>query len=254
LPLSFTHFTASKLKVFGDDAFGKVTSRCKVAAAVVNYLMEKNRVFFAVASGRQRIPGCVRLINEETFKSAVVDIVKCVADANLQCHYVGDGDCDVEVAGLGLPPSALTYGSIPSAETLFRRSLHEVKSLLESKAYLKNPDSVEAAASRHEAVVLEGINILMAGGKINSPAEASMETPHNNNSNNECRSHSIDTYRSSHNNDTDRNSTNNNGNNRSREKSSIRASPTASLLTIDDASSKQKSPATMMVEASILAH
>jgi len=113
---------------------------------------------------------------------------------------------------------------------------------------------VEAAATRHEAVVLEGINILMAGGEINSPAEASMETPHNSNSNNECRSHSIDTYRSSHNNDTDRNSTNNNGNNRSREKSSIRASPTASLLTIDDASSKQKSPATMMVEASILAH
>jgi len=251
-PIRLCHlliFTASKLKVFGDDAFGKVTSRCKVAAAVVNYLMEKNRVFFAVASGRQRVPGRVRLINEETFKSAVVDIAKCVADANLQRHYVGDGDGDVEVAGLGLPPSALTDGSIPSAETLFKRSLHEVKGLLESKAYLKNPDSVEAAASRQEAVVLEGINILMAGGEINSPAETSTETR-----NNERTSRSIDTDRSSNNNDTDRNSTNNNGNNRSRERSSIRASPTASLLTVDDdVSSKRKSPATMMAEASVLA-
>ncbi len=76
-------FTASKLKEFGDDALRKVTSRCKVAAAVVNYLLEKNHVFFAVASGRQRVPSRVRLINEETFKSAVVDIAKCVADANL---------------------------------------------------------------------------------------------------------------------------------------------------------------------------
>jgi hypothetical protein len=39
--------------------------------------------FFAVASGRQHVPSRVRLINEETFKSAVVDIAKCVADANL---------------------------------------------------------------------------------------------------------------------------------------------------------------------------
>jgi hypothetical protein len=72
------------LKEFGDDALRKVTSRCKVAAAVVNYLLEKNHVFFfAVASGRQHVPSRVRLINEETFKSAVVDIAKCVADANL---------------------------------------------------------------------------------------------------------------------------------------------------------------------------
>jgi hypothetical protein len=48
-PIHLCHlllFTASKLTVFGDDAFGKVTSRCKVAAAVVNYLVEVNRVFF----------------------------------------------------------------------------------------------------------------------------------------------------------------------------------------------------------------
>jgi len=71
------------LKEFGDDALRKVTSRCKVASAVVNYLLEKNHVFFAVASGRQHVPSRVRLINEKTFKSAVVDIAKCVADANL---------------------------------------------------------------------------------------------------------------------------------------------------------------------------
>jgi hypothetical protein len=49
-PICLCHlllFTASKLKVFGDDAFRKVTSRCKVAAEVVNYLMEVNRVFFS---------------------------------------------------------------------------------------------------------------------------------------------------------------------------------------------------------------
>jgi hypothetical protein len=85
-----------------------------------------------------------------------MDIVKCVGDANIQCHYVGDGDGDISVAGLGLPPSALTDGSIPSAEILFKRSLHEVKGLLESKAYLRNPDSAEATAGCQEALVLEG--------------------------------------------------------------------------------------------------
>jgi hypothetical protein len=65
-PIRLCHlllFTASKLKVFGDDAFGKVTSRCKVAAAVVNYLMEVNRVFFSVTAGRQCFSGRVRQIN-----------------------------------------------------------------------------------------------------------------------------------------------------------------------------------------------
>jgi hypothetical protein len=58
-------------------------------------------------------------------------------------------------------------GSIPSAETFFKCSLHEVKGLLESKAYLRNPDSAEATAARQEAIVLEGINVIMSGGKIN---------------------------------------------------------------------------------------
>jgi hypothetical protein len=97
-PIHLCHLllcTASKLKVFGDDAFGKVTSRCNVAAAVVNYLMEVNRVFFSVTAGQQRVPGCVRQINAETFKSAVMDIIKCVGDANIQHHHVGDGDISV---------------------------------------------------------------------------------------------------------------------------------------------------------------
>ncbi len=113
-PIQLCHlliFTASKLKVFRDDAFGKVTSRCKVAAAVVNVLLLKNRILFLVTVGRQRLPARVQLINEEIFKSTIVDVVKCVADANFQCHYVGDGAGNVALAGFGLPPSALRWYS-----------------------------------------------------------------------------------------------------------------------------------------------
>jgi hypothetical protein len=49
-------FTAYKLKVFGEDAFGKVASRCKATTVVINYLLEQNHVFYPVSSGRQRIP------------------------------------------------------------------------------------------------------------------------------------------------------------------------------------------------------
>jgi hypothetical protein len=124
-PIRLCHLlilTASKLKVFGDDAFGKVTSRCKVAAAVVNVLLLKNRILFPVAVGYQRLPARVRLINKEIFKSTIVDVVKCIADANLQRHYVGDGAGSVALAGFGLPPSALTDGTAPIAEILFKRS------------------------------------------------------------------------------------------------------------------------------------
>ncbi len=34
--------TAHKLKVFGEDAFGKVTTRCSVAANITNYLLKQN--------------------------------------------------------------------------------------------------------------------------------------------------------------------------------------------------------------------
>ena len=245
-PIRLCHlliFTACKLKVFGDDAFGKVTSRCKVAASVMNFLLQKNRVFFPVTAGHQRIPARVRLINQETFKAAVVDIVKCIADANLQRHYVGDGAGDVAIAGLGLPPSALTDGTAPSAEILFKHSLHDLKGLLDSKAYLKNPDSAEAAAARHEAIVLDGINTILAGGQI-AAARAIQESQNagsttNNSANN-------NTTGNDNNPNTTESNTNNNNN--------IRGSPTVSLLTADDNSTGKlkRSPATMMAEASLL--
>ena len=56
-------FTAWKLKIFGEDAYGKVTARCKVGSNIINYLLEKNRVFFPVTAGRQRVPTRVRSIN-----------------------------------------------------------------------------------------------------------------------------------------------------------------------------------------------
>ncbi len=49
--------TAYKLIFFGEDAYGKVTvrckvtARCKVASTIVNYLLEKNWVFLTVTSG-----------------------------------------------------------------------------------------------------------------------------------------------------------------------------------------------------------
>jgi hypothetical protein len=157
-------FTAWKLKIFGEDAYGKVTACCKVGSNIINYLLEKNRVFFPVTAGRQRVPTRVRSINEETFKSAVVDLVKCCSDTALQRHYVGDGHGDPSIAGLGIPPGALTDGSAPSAEILFKRSLHEVKGLLESKSYLSNPNSAAATAARAQAVILDGINDILSGG------------------------------------------------------------------------------------------
>jgi len=65
---------------------------------------------------------------------------------------------------LGFPPRALTDGSAPSAEILFKRSLHEVKGLLESKSYLSNPNSAAATAARAQAVILDGINDILSGG------------------------------------------------------------------------------------------
>jgi hypothetical protein len=93
----------------------------------------------------------VRPLNKETFKSAVVDLLKCTSDTNVQRFYVGDGDGNVEVAGLGIPPAALTDGVSPGAETLFKWSLHEVKALFESQTYLKNPNAAVAVAARQQA-------------------------------------------------------------------------------------------------------
>jgi hypothetical protein len=49
-------FTAWKLKVFGEDAYGKVTACCKVGSHVITYLLEKNCVFFPVTAGCQPVP------------------------------------------------------------------------------------------------------------------------------------------------------------------------------------------------------
>jgi hypothetical protein len=38
--------TAFKLKVFGDDTFGKVSTHCKVGAGVINLILENNFAFF----------------------------------------------------------------------------------------------------------------------------------------------------------------------------------------------------------------
>jgi hypothetical protein len=48
-PLRLCHLlivTACRLKIFGDDAFWKVASHCKVGALIVNFLMEKTQSFF----------------------------------------------------------------------------------------------------------------------------------------------------------------------------------------------------------------
>jgi hypothetical protein len=47
-PICLCHLimvTACKLKVFGDDAFGKVSSRCKVGAGMINHILETNLFF-----------------------------------------------------------------------------------------------------------------------------------------------------------------------------------------------------------------
>ncbi len=203
-----------------------------MASSIVNYLLEKNRVFFPVTSGRQRVPTRVRIMNDETFKSAVLDLVKCCSDTNLQRHYVGDGHGDVALAGLGIPPSALTDGTAPGAEALFKRSLHEVKGLVESKVYLANPNSSNAAAARQQATLLEGINCVLNGEPVITAAAVSAATA--------ADDVLLDTSISVNNNK-------NNNNN-------PRMSPTLSLRSTgtDDDTKSKKSPALMMAEASLL--
>jgi hypothetical protein len=170
--------------------------------------------------------------------------VKCIADANLQRHYVGDGAGSVALAGFGLPPSALTDGTAPIAEILFKRSLHEVRGLLESKAYLKNPDSAEATAARQEAVVLDRINNILSGGQI--AAARAVQDSQNARAVQDSQNAGSATNNNMADNTTvnENNATNNN----------VRGSPTVSLLTADDNSTSKyrKSPATMMAEASLL--
>jgi hypothetical protein len=81
---------------------------------------------------------------------------------------VGDGDGEPHLAGLGLPTISLTDGTLPGSEILFKRSLHDVKALLESQAYLKNPAAAEIAAARQQSVILDGIAKVLNGQPCNS--------------------------------------------------------------------------------------
>jgi hypothetical protein len=70
---------------------------------------------------------------------------------------------NVELAGLGIPPIALTGGTSPGAELLFKHCLFEVQALFESLVYLKNPNVTEAAAPQLQAQVLDDIGCIANG-------------------------------------------------------------------------------------------
>jgi hypothetical protein len=164
-PVTICHHlmqTAFRLKIFGDDAFGKVSACCKVGSSIVNYLLEKNLVFFPAGAVRACVPVCLRTLNEETFKAAIIELTKCRSDTNHQRNYVGDGS--------RLRPStiSLTDGKLPGSEILFKRSLHDVKSLFELQAYLKNPAAAEIAAAKQQSVILDGIEKLLNGQPCSS--------------------------------------------------------------------------------------
>ena len=102
---------------------------------------------------------------------------------------------------------------------------------------LRNPDSAEATAARQEAIVLEGINVIMSGGEINAADS----------NNNPVLTEERNGLRGSEERGV-------NDNDRNQDRSGLRGSPVASLLTIDDDTNSKlrKSPATMMAEASVL--
>jgi len=54
-----------------------VLTRCKVATSIVNKLLEKNTVFFPAGSVQAPLHLRVHPLNEETFKPAVVELLKC---------------------------------------------------------------------------------------------------------------------------------------------------------------------------------
>jgi hypothetical protein len=54
----------------------------------------KNTDLFPAGSFQSCVPVRVRPLNEATFKSAVVDLLKSTSDTNLQRNYVGDGEGD----------------------------------------------------------------------------------------------------------------------------------------------------------------
>jgi hypothetical protein len=51
-------------------------------------------------------------MNEEIFKTTILDFLKCCMDTNIQHYYVGDGVGYIATAGLRQPPMALTDGPL----------------------------------------------------------------------------------------------------------------------------------------------
>ncbi len=50
----------------------------------------KNSVFYLGGPAHSRLPVCLRPLNDETFKAAVVEVTKAASDTNLQRYYVSD--------------------------------------------------------------------------------------------------------------------------------------------------------------------
>jgi hypothetical protein len=168
--------TAYKLKVFGDDAFGKVSSHCKVFAAILKHLMEQKSVLFPAGAIRSKFPVCACVLNEETFKATVIDLFRCTNNTNLQCTCVGDGEGELELSGLVIAPIALTASSKPSAEMLFKWCLHEVKALFQSQQYLKNLQAPDSIASRQQSAILNGKARIANGQSVASKSTSATAT------------------------------------------------------------------------------
>jgi hypothetical protein len=59
-------------------------------------------------------------LNDKTFKAAIIDLLKCTSDTNVQQNDAYDGFRDVGLAGLRIPPIALTDEIKTGAELLFK--------------------------------------------------------------------------------------------------------------------------------------
>jgi len=137
-PIRLCHLlivTAFWLKIF----LMMPLARCQSGAnwVLASFIRWRRMHFFPHSGARTRIPDCDWSLNDKIFKATVIDLLKCTNDTNVQWNYIGDGFGDAELAGLGIPPIALSDGTSPGAETLFKCCLHEVKALFESQLHLK---------------------------------------------------------------------------------------------------------------------
>lgn len=155
--------TAVRLEVFEVD--GKVDpNSCELAANVVNYILESNRVFFPVILGGVQVTSKV-IVNRAKFLDAVRNIVRVIYGGVSRSHYMEDD------AGKDSPKS-------PTAEILFYSCLHELKGLVESWEYLINSYSY-ADREQNVQLSLDDIRVpsnnatTIAAGSIASTAIAS---------------------------------------------------------------------------------